>query len=109
VRRPFVHVAELAPDPGADLHAPGGAITEELCGSLDHEPPCPVASHYTSAERRPDGTVYVRVLFAAEPDDEDAVRARVDGALSRSWSLVASRPDTLRDGEVEHATRLVAS
>ena len=36
--------ALLDPDPALDHRAPGGAVTVVLCGSLDHEPPCPVAA-----------------------------------------------------------------
>ena len=52
-----------------------------LCGSLVHEPPCPVAAHHTTVEV--EGTrLRVRVLFAAEATDEAAVRALVEGALA---------------------------
>jgi hypothetical protein len=101
-------VAELA-DLDTDIRAPGGVMTEELCGSIDHQPPCPLAPHFTSAERTRDELVIVRVLFACEAFDEGVVRARVDEALARSWDLVSSRPDVVHYDEADHAGRLVGS
>jgi hypothetical protein len=63
-RRPFAHEATLDLAPDGDERAPGGAITVALCGSWSHDPPCPLAPHHTSAERR-GGQVALRVLFAA--------------------------------------------
>src|SRR3954470_17499159 len=80
-RLPFAHDAVLAMDPAADERAPGGAITVALCGSLEHEPPCPLAAHHTRAERAGD-EVRLRVLFAAEPDGTADVRLGIDRALS---------------------------
>ena len=108
-REAFAHRATLVAHADTDLRAPGGAVTEELCGSLDHQPPCPLAAHFTSAERGGDGRVAVRVLFACQPADEPLVRTRIDDALARSWDLVASGPDAVRDSEAAHATRLVTS
>ena len=91
-----------------DERAPGGAITEELCGSLDHEPPCPLAAHSTSAVRREE-TLEVRVLFACEPADEAAVRSRIDVALARQWQLLTSGRDGSWTARPSHAARLVVS
>lgn len=77
MREGFVHEAELSWDGSADERAPGGAVTEELCGSIDHEPPCPLAAHHSSVLRR-GPTLEVRVLFACEPDAEPDVRERID-------------------------------
>jgi hypothetical protein len=118
MREPFAHDAELAWEAG-DRRAPGGAVTEELCGSLDHAPPCPLAAHHTSVVRR-DGMLEVRVLFACEPADEPAVRERIDEALGRGshvspdgvtshWLLVSSSAGVVREDEAEHAARLVTS
>ncbi len=58
--------------------AVGAAVTVALCGHWEHEPPCPLAPHHTSAS--PDGgVVQVRTIFVAEP--------RLEG-----WSAVASKP-----------------
>ena len=69
-------------EPHADVQAPGAAVTVALCGHWDHEPPCPLAPHHVSAAAD-DGELRVRILFAAEPDQEDKVgisssRARQD-------------------------------
>ena len=50
-REGFAHEVALAFPPDEDQRAPGGAITIELCGSTDHEPPCPFA--VTAILRRP--------------------------------------------------------
>ena len=111
--------AELTVEPDADDRAPGGAVTTELCGSIDPEPPCPLAPHHTPVERRGDALA-VRVLFACESDDEARVRSRIDDALGRGayvgpdgltthWRLVASHVGEVRDDEVELAARLVIS
>jgi hypothetical protein len=106
-REPFAHTATLA-WPGGDDRAPGGAITEELCGAVDHEPPCPLAAHFTSTERR-DDELDVRVLVACEPADEAHVRTRIDAALAQRWDVLASAPDEVRADEADHAARLAAS
>jgi hypothetical protein len=108
VRQSYAHEVELS---GAGLDeegAPGGAVTDELCGSLDHEPPCPLAAHFTSVVRRDEG-LDVRVLFACEPADEPAVRSRIDSALGRSWDVVRSAAAEVRDEEAGHAGRLATS
>jgi hypothetical protein len=65
----------------ADTRAPGGAITMALCGSLDHEPPCPLAPHHTSTSRGDDHTT-VRTVFAARPGHEGEVHRRIGAALA---------------------------
>ncbi len=115
----FAHDALLVMGPAADDRAPGGAITVALCGSWAHEPPCPLAPHHTRAERAGD-EVRLRVLFAAEPDDEPRVRAMVDDALAEgagataeggtsSWRLVGTWASEVRPEEQEHAGRLARS
>jgi hypothetical protein len=53
----------------ADTAAPGAAITMFLCGSWEHDGPCPLAPHHTRATR--DGShLRIRVLFAVEPELE---------------------------------------
>ena len=60
------------------------------------------------------------MLFAAEPDAEAAVRARIDGALAGGvcdgpdgtrtrWTLVAGAPAAVTEAEGAHAARLVAT
>ena len=117
MRTAFVHDALLDPDPALDHRAPGGAVTIALCGSLDHEPPCPVAPHHTTVDVE-GPHLRVRVLFAVEAADEARVRALVvaaldggewtypDGVVSH-WTVVSSGPGEVRPDESEHADRLV--
>ena len=115
-RRAFAHAAVLALQPGADRRAPGGAVTLALCGSWEHEPPCPLAPHHTAVEG-PDDALDVRVVFAVHADAEDEVRRRIDGALAGGeitgpdgtasrWRLVEAGPDELRDAERDLGARL---
>ncbi|WP_138732627.1 hypothetical protein [Modestobacter excelsi] len=115
----FAHDALLSMEPGADDRAPGGAITVALCGSTEHEPPCPLAPHHTRAERAGE-EVRLRVLFAAEPDDESRVRVTIDDTLAAgtgaipeggtaSWRLIGTWASEVRPEEQEHAGRLAGS
>ena len=115
----FAHDAVLSMDPAADDRAPGGAITVALCGTWEHEPPCPLAPHHTRTERAGD-EVRLRVLFAAEPDDEARVRGAIDEALAggtcatpdggtTTWRLVSATASEVRPEEHEHAGRLAGS
>jgi len=119
MRTAFAHDALLDPDPALDHRAPGGAVTIALCGSLDHEPPCPRAPHHTTVDVE-DGLLRVRVLFAVDPGEEAGVRALVDGALTSGewtypdgvvsrWTVVSSGADEVRLDERDHADRLIAS
>jgi hypothetical protein len=119
MRSAFAHDAVLTLDHGGDHRAPGGAITEALCGSWSHQPPCPLAPHHTRAHRSGD-EVAVRLLFAAEPDDEARVRSLVEDVLARGWGddpegarttwrLVSSGPSDVRPEETEHVARLIRS
>ncbi|NYJ03814.1 hypothetical protein [Petropleomorpha daqingensis] len=108
-RTPFAHDAVVAMDPTDDERAPGAAITVALCGSWDHDPPCPLAPHFTGAERAGE-EVRLRILFAAEPGDERRVRELIDGALANgTWRLVSSAPSPVRPAEQDHAARLTRS
>ena len=60
----------------------------------------------------------LRLLFAAEPDDEQRVRSLVTAALARGWGddpegvrttwrLVSSGPSEVRPEEAEHVARLI--
>ncbi len=101
----------------ADLRAPGAAITAILCGHWDHEPPCPVAPHHSLAHRTC-GEVRVRILFAAEPDTEGAIRHHIELALSGGqlkgpdgvttrWQLRGSQRSDLQTEEMDHAEGLI--
>lgn len=116
MRQAFVHDAEVVVAAGGDVRAPGAAVTVALCGGWDHEPPCPLAPHHTGVERAGD-EVRLRVLFAAEPADEDEVRRRVEAALARGhldgpdgitrWQFRGARRGSLRADEAEQAEGLV--
>jgi hypothetical protein len=116
VRQAFAHEAVLIMEPGADLRAPGAAITVALCGHWDHEPPCPLAPHHSHAERV-GGEVHLRVLFAVEPHLEHVVRQRTELALSSGqlrapdgtttrWRLDSSRHSDVSRRETDHVERL---
>jgi hypothetical protein len=118
-RIPFAHDALLAMGRAGDDRAPGGAITMALCGSWAHEPPCPLAPHHTRADRTGE-EVRLRILFAAEPEDEQRVRGTIDDALARGtgdtpdggvarWRLLGSAPSAVRPEEEDHAERLMRS
>jgi hypothetical protein len=117
-RAAFAHDAVVVVEPGADLAALGGAVTLALCGAVAHPPPCPVAPHHTRADRD-GGTVTVRVLFAVEPADEEAVRSRIDRALASGycdgpggvrtrWTVLSSAAGVVSPAEHAHAARLAA-
>ena len=102
--------------PDDDVRAPGAAVTVALCGSWEHEPPCPLAPHHTEALR--DGAdVRLRVLFATEPSAEHEVRQKVEDALAQGrltvvddwttrWRVRSSGPGRVRRSERHHGRRL---
>ena len=117
-RAAFVHESLLVADPSFDHRAPGGAITVALCGSMDHDGPCPLAPHHTTVERSETDAV-VRVVFVCNTGDELRVRERVDAALasgsfrgpdpdgSRStWRCVSSHAGNLHPDELRTAEHL---
>lgn len=107
MRQPFAHDAVITLAPDADIAAPGGAVTAELCGHWEHPPPCPLAPHHTAAQRR-GAQVHLRILFATEPEREAEVRARIGRALA-AWEVRSSAVGAVRQEEQAHAGRLVAS
>jgi len=119
VRETFAHDAVLVLDDDGDERAPGGAVTVALCGSWSHEPPCPLAPHHTRVHRT-GAELTLRVLFAAEPQDEPRVRRLVHNVLSRgwgdspegvrsAWELVEEGPSPVAFEEEAHARRLAGS
>ena len=118
-RQVFAHDASVVMKPGGDERVPGAAITAELCGHWDHDGPCPVAPHHTTADRR-GAELQLRILFATDPGAEADVRGRIDAALAQAslqgpdgtttrWRLVRSRPSAVRANETDHAARLLGS
>jgi hypothetical protein len=117
MREAYAVEAVLEMSPEADTRAPGAAITTSLCGSSEHEGPCRLAPHHTSATR--DGShVRVRVLFAVEPELEEHVRSRILAALSTGplasaqgeatdWRLAHGEVSEVLAHEAAHAARLV--
>jgi hypothetical protein len=119
MRQAYAHEAVVVLGPGSDRAAPGGAVTEELCGSWDHPPPCPFAPHHVDAVPEGDA-VRVRVLFATDPADEPRARAGIERALAAgrttgpdgrvfTWTLRSCGPAPVDPDETEHAARLVAT
>jgi hypothetical protein len=118
MRGQYVHQASVLMAAGSDPGAPGAAITLELCGSWEHEPPCPLAPHHTGHAR--DGNeVKLRIVFAAEPAKENEVRGRIEKALAggtltgpggvkTNWTFRDSGPAELSDAEREQAGRIAA-
>ena len=120
MREAFAHDGHLVlTSEDADERAPGAAVTRALCGGWEHERPCPLAPHHTGLTREGD-RLTVRILFAAEPADEQRVRSLIDEALgagvlegpdgrTTQWQLAAAGPGIVRPDEREHAARLAAS
>lgn len=79
MKQSFVQCAKLLLEPDADPAAPGGAVTVALCGSWTHAGACRW-SHHTSAVWEQQ-QVSVRVVFIAEEEDENNVRALINRAL----------------------------
>jgi hypothetical protein len=118
-RVPFAHDAVLVMGGSADDRAPGGAITLALCGSWSHEPPCPLAAHFTGVERAGE-EVRLRILFAAQPEDEGRVRTLIHEALAAgggrndhgetvAWDLRSDAASAVLAEEADHAERLTRS
>jgi len=117
MRQAFAHEAKVVMATGGDSRAPGAAITVALCGHWNHEPPCPLAPHHTQADRIGD-VVHLRTVFTAEPSSENAIRQRIDDALTgrklqgpegeaTHWELRASRPSAVTAAEKALHTRLI--
>lgn len=118
MRQAFAQEAILLMEPYTDVQAPGAAVTVALCGHWEHEPPCPLAPHFVSADED-DGELRVRILFATEPDKEREVRHLIEQALSgqlkfpdglaTAWQLRASWPSEISAEETGHAECLIRS
>jgi hypothetical protein len=116
VRTTYAHEANLLLEPGADEREPGAAVTVALCGSWEHAGPCPLAPHHTAVDRDAEHLV-VRILFATEPEAEEAVRQKISAALAvgrlplppderPGWRLLHHGAVDVADDERDHAARL---
>ena len=76
----LVHEADVVLEPGGDERAIGGAVTVELCGHWEHEPPCRWP-HHTLTRPGDTGATHVRVDFTCAPQEEPDVRRRIETAL----------------------------
>ncbi|GAA1199557.1 hypothetical protein [Pseudonocardia alaniniphila] len=99
----YAHRAVLVVPEDEETAAPGGAITTELCGRWEHEPPCRYP-HVTEVVARDADRVTVRTLFACEPAEVVSVRARISDALDR-WTVLDEGPDPGPDSLGEWAAR----
>jgi hypothetical protein len=111
MRLAFVHEAVLRLEPGADPRGPGGAVTAELCGHWQHEGTCRWP-HLTTVASRSGDDVTVRILFGAEPEEEQEVRSRIAHALQRGSVHGAPAPSAwivLRDGRDELCPEEIAT
>ena len=107
MRHAYAYDAVLGLAPDADIRALGAAVTAELCGHWEHDPPCPRAPHHTAAQR--DGEdVRLRILFANEPECAAEVRQRIGRALT-ACDVRSGAPGSVRPEEQAHAGRLVGS
>ena len=110
----FVVRAVLELEEGVDPRAPGGAVTQELCGTWEHEGPC--AWPHNSEYELSDGVMLFRTVFApaggdtAEPGEARAVARRIAAALEGGeWSVVALTLDAVAtDAERELGARLAS-
>ena len=107
-------------DGDADVDALGAAVTAVLCGHWTHDPPCPLAAHYSHADRLDGDGVHLRILFTTDPENEGLVRERIDSALmtgllrgpddsTTRWQLRASSSSPVKDDEKGQAERLARS
>lgn len=72
----FVHEVRVVPDPGSDPAAVAAAVTEALCGTAGHEPPCRWPHHTAVVDA---GQVTVaRTVFRARRKDVAEVRRLID-------------------------------
>ena len=107
-RQTYVHVAELLLRWDNEAAAPGGAVTEALCGSVDHQPPCRWPHHNAiGSVSRP---AHFRTVFVATPDEESEVRALIDRGLhAGTWEVRSTGPGVVQERERELGERLAGS
>jgi hypothetical protein len=101
--RAFVVEAEIAVRVGVDPRAVGAAVTVELCGHWEHEPPC-TWPHHSAIE----GARFRTVCVAGE-DEVGAIAGRIEAALrgDEGWEVVAIAAREVADDERELAAALL--
>jgi hypothetical protein len=103
--RAFVVEAGVVVADGVDPRAVGAAVTVELCGHWEHEPPC-TWPHNSAI----DGERFRTVCVAGEHEVDD-VAARIEAALRADdgWRVVAVARRPPADDERELAEALLRS
>ena len=72
----FVHEVRVVLDPGGEPAALAAAVTEALCGSADHEPPCHWPHHTALIDAG--GVTVARTVCRARRKDAEEVRRLID-------------------------------
>lgn len=120
-RTAYAHTGTVRLTTGA-ADAIGAAITVALCGSWDHDGPCPLAPHHTSWHPDPSqpAIIHTRTLYAVEPHRHDEALTRIreglatgkliapDGATA-TWRLLDDHPSTVEPHEADHAGHLATT
>lgn len=100
--------AEIELGTGADPAAPGALVTIELCGRVDHPPPCDLPHH---SRLDPGTPAVLRTVYLAAAEDAGALFIRIDDALRSDlrWRVIHTRARPLTDSERSLAERLALS
>jgi len=118
VQKAFVRCATILLDSDADPAAPGGAVTQLLCGSWDHPGPCRWPHETLAAWGGRRGSA--RVVYFAEENEEDQVCALIDRALAggvctgpdgkvNRWKAMDHSAGVLTESEMAWAARIPKS
>jgi len=113
----FVHEATLSLGPGSDPAAPGGAVTQALCGDREHDGRCRWPHH--SGLRHIQGADLLRTVVVCDPAEEPLIRNKIDTQLAigsltgpdgraSSWQLRDTHPADPDPDEATLAARLAA-
>lgn len=102
-----------------DPDAIGAAITVALCGTFDHDGPCPLAPHHTSWHTDPNAPqiIHTRTLYAVDPAHHHDATTRIreglatgkliaPGGHTATWRLLDDHPSTVEPHETNHAAQL---
>src|SRR5688572_22694732 len=91
--------ADVAFGPGADIRAPGGAVTIALCGSWDHDGSCRWP-HHTAVDTSSPHAI-IRVVYVVDDGELGHVRDLIESAVTSGtdWRTIAIGHDTLTEEE----------